>query len=78
METISVREMRERIAKVLDRVQSGEEVTVLRRGKPVARIVKPVAEHGAFRSRKGLREAIPPMRRASRDEVREQRDDERF
>lgn len=78
METINVRDMRERISRVLDRVQAGEEVIVLRRGKPAARIVRPAAEHSAFRSRKALRDGIPPMRRGSAEEIRDLRNGERF
>jgi prevent-host-death family protein len=78
VETINVRDMRERISKVLDRVQSGEEVIVMRRGKPAARIVKPAAQHSAFRSRQALRDAIPPMRRSSKEEVQDLRNGERF
>jgi antitoxin (DNA-binding transcriptional repressor) of toxin-antitoxin stability system len=70
--------MRERLAKVLDRVQSGEEVIVMRRGKPAARIVKPAAQPSPFRSRQALRDAIPPMERSSQEEVRDLRNGERF
>lgn len=78
MEAINVRDMHERIPQVLDRVEAGEEVLILRRGKPAARIVKPSAERVAFRSRKGLREDLPPMRLGSGETVRGLRNAERF
>ena len=78
METINVRDLRERISQVLDRVRSGEEIIVLRRGSPAARIVKPPSGHATFRSRKDLRTELPPMRRRSEEEVRELRNGERF
>lgn len=78
METINVRDMRERISQVLDHVQSGEEVLILRRGKPAARIVKPSAERVAFRSRKDLRKDLPPLRQGSGETVRGLRNTERF
>jgi len=78
VETINVRDMRERISKVLDRVQSGQEVIVMRRGKPAARIVKPEVQHSPFRGRQALRAAIPPMQRSSKEEARDLRNGERF
>ena len=36
----SVTEAKARFAELLDRVESGEEITVTRRGKPVARLVR--------------------------------------
>ena len=41
MKTASVREVQHGLAAILERVERGEEVTVTRRGKPVARIVPP-------------------------------------
>lgn len=36
---LSVKQIREQISKVLDRVARGEEAIIVRRGKPVARLV---------------------------------------
>lgn len=41
MRAVSVREARERLRAVLERVQAGEEIAVLRRGVEVARLVPP-------------------------------------
>ena len=38
---VSVREARERLRAILERVQAGEEIAVLRRGVEVARLVPP-------------------------------------
>lgn len=38
---INVKEARSKLSKLLDRVQGGEEITILRRGKEVARLVPP-------------------------------------
>lgn len=40
---LGVKELRQRIGEVLERVARGEEITVLKRGKPAARIVPPNA-----------------------------------
>lgn len=41
MRAVSVRETRERLRAILERVQAGEEIAVLRRGVEVARLVPP-------------------------------------
>ncbi|MFY9343467.1 MAG: type II toxin-antitoxin system prevent-host-death family antitoxin [Planctomycetota bacterium] len=45
MATITIQELRRSLAAVLKRVHQGEWITVLRRGKPVARLGPP-EEHG--------------------------------
>lgn len=44
MSEINVRDARRQFKALLDRVAAGEEVVLLRRGKPVARMVPPEAE----------------------------------
>ncbi|MBI3775474.1 MAG: type II toxin-antitoxin system prevent-host-death family antitoxin, partial [Gammaproteobacteria bacterium] len=58
MAKVNVREAREQLPDLLDRVEHGEEVVVVRRGKPVARLV-PV-EHTPKRlpSLSGFRQSI--------------------
>lgn len=41
MNEVNVREARRRLAALLDAVEAGEEVSITRRGKPVARLVPP-------------------------------------
>lgn len=41
MHEINVREARRELRSLLDRVEQGEEIILLRRGKPVARLVPP-------------------------------------
>ena len=36
---VNVKEMRQRVRELLDRVEAGEEVVILRRGRAVARLV---------------------------------------
>ena len=39
MSKVSVKEARNRISELLDRVEGGEEVTIQRRGKAIAKLV---------------------------------------
>ncbi len=53
----SVREAKARFSYLLDMVEKGEEVLILRRGKPVA-VIKPVGEGVPLSSMKALRESV--------------------
>ncbi len=48
MERVNVREVRENLRAYLERAESGEEISILRRGKEVARLVPPHREPGRF------------------------------
>ncbi|MDQ3430543.1 MAG: type II toxin-antitoxin system prevent-host-death family antitoxin [Actinomycetota bacterium] len=48
MERVSVREVRENLRAYLERAESGEEISILRRGKEVARLVPPERKPGRF------------------------------
>lgn len=78
MKMVNVREAREQLSRLLDAVAAGEEVMIMRHGRPVARLVPAGAEEVAFRSRAGLRGSLPPMRRSAAEEARAGRDEERF
>jgi len=78
MQTINVRETRERLSHLLDAVASGEEITILRHGKPVARLTAPRLEQVRFLDRSALRHALPAAKESAVDVVRSLRDDERY
>ena len=78
MKEVSVREMREQLARILKEVEQGEEISIQRRGRTVARVVRPESGAPRFRSRARLREDLPPMRERSGDTVRDLRDAERY
>lgn len=78
MKTINVRDARESISQLLDLVQTGEEVIILRRGKPVARLIGPERRGGSFPDRSQLRKSLPPMSHSAAEMVRSLRDDERY
>lgn len=46
MKTATIREVQHRLSRVLARVGRGEEVTITKRGKPVARLVPPAVAQG--------------------------------
>lgn len=80
MMTVNLAQAKAHLSELLDKVEMGEEVVIIRRGKPVAHIraarppMQPLAveELAAFRSR------MPPWREASATLLREMRDDERY
>ncbi|MHB8870581.1 MAG: type II toxin-antitoxin system Phd/YefM family antitoxin [Thermoleophilia bacterium] len=78
MRSVSVREARAEIARLLEAVEAGEEVIITRRGDPVARLVglDPVRSHEiTFPSRTDLRESLPPSPQPSSRLVRELREE---
>lgn len=78
MLTINVRETREKLANLLDAVAAGEEVVILRHGKPVARLTGALPEKIQFPNRSELRASLPPVRESAAQAVRELRDEERY
>lgn len=78
MSTVSVRDARERISQLLDEVAAGEEVIILRRGEPAARLVGVAPKAVAFPDRAGLRKMLPPMTQSAGETVRLLRDNERY
>ncbi len=78
MQAINVRETRERLSHLLDAVAAGEEIMILRHGKPVARLTAPRAEQVRFLDRSALRHALPPAEESAVEVVRNLRDGERY
>ncbi len=78
MRSVSVREARAEIARLLEAVGAGEEVIITRRGDPVARLVglDPVSSNKiTFPCRSDLRESLPPSPQHSSRLVRELREE---
>lgn len=78
MQTINVRDTREQLAHLLDAVAGGEEIVIVRRGKPAARLVPVTTPQPCFPDRSDLRSALPPMQQPASQMVRELRDAERY
>lgn len=78
MQTINVRETREKLSHLLDAVAAGEDIVILRHGKPAARLTAALPEKIQFPNRSELRASLPHARESSAQAVRELRDDERY
>ena len=78
MQTITVREMRQKLASLLDRIAAGEEVIIVRHGKPVARLSSVLSESVKFPDRSGLRSSLPPVKESGGEASRALRDEERY
>ena len=55
---VSVREMRESLRRLLDEVQAGDEVVVMRRGVEVGRLVRPERKPPPLPDLRGFRASI--------------------
>jgi len=78
MDTVNVQEARRHISELLDRVASGEEVVISRRGKPVAKLAPLTPHEAAFPDREALRNSLPGSDTPASVTVRQLRDDERY
>ncbi|MEX0448435.1 type II toxin-antitoxin system Phd/YefM family antitoxin [Spiribacter onubensis] len=78
MKKMTVRDARENFASMLTRVeQDGEEVTILRHGKPVARVTGIERETAVpFISRAALRDRLPPMQKTAAETIRALREED--
>jgi prevent-host-death family protein len=74
MKEISIREAREQLARLEDLLAKEQEVTITRRGKPVARLL-PVHHRRAVPSHQALRNAGPHFAVPSETLIREDRDE---
>ena len=76
--TVSVREARRTLPELLDQVQAGDEVVVLRRGVEVARLVPPRSKTAALPDLGGLRAGIKVRGAALSREISEARRSARY
>jgi prevent-host-death family protein len=51
---MSIAEAKSQFSQVVDRAEAGEEITITRHGKPVARVVPIVTEHDRDRAKKAF------------------------
>ncbi|KXB09296.1 prevent-host-death protein [candidate division MSBL1 archaeon SCGC-AAA385M11] len=77
MQKVNAKDARKNISQLLDQINSGEEIIILRRGKPVARMSRVEEENPPLRfpDRSDLRGKIPPMTRNSASLIRDIRDE---
>ena len=78
--TVNLVQAKAHLSELLDKVESGEEVIITRRGKPVAHIRQAVSPKKPLDLIKlaALRARMPPWPKDSATLVREMRDDERY
>jgi prevent-host-death family protein len=79
MTTCTVAEAKAHLSELLARVENGEELTITRRGRPVAQItpVHPAKRPPDWRAIRAFRESTPLMRTTATDLVREMREADR-
>ncbi|MCG5539409.1 type II toxin-antitoxin system Phd/YefM family antitoxin [Halorhodospira sp. 9622] len=78
MKEVNVRQARTNLAQILKEVQQGQEVCILRRGHPIARMTRPEETFDGFRSRADLRQELPPAHEGPAQAIRALRDAERY
>ncbi|MBV9570113.1 MAG: type II toxin-antitoxin system prevent-host-death family antitoxin [Alphaproteobacteria bacterium] len=79
METVSLANAKAQLSKLIDRVETGEEVVITRHGRPVARVtaVEQPKRPIDFDALARIRKSNPPLRKSSAKLLREMRDEER-
>ncbi len=78
MEKINVREARQHIGQLLDKVIAGEQIIIMRRGNPVAKMSafdKGELDEQKFPNRQDFRSRIPTARTSAAQLVRGMRDE---
>lgn len=78
MQKVNVKEARRNISRLLDEINAGEEIILLRRGKPVARMVQVENDDKKtlrFPDRTLFRSKLPPMKQSSASLIRDIRDE---
>ena len=78
MEKINVREARQRIGQLLDKVIAGEQIIIMRRGKPVARmsvVDRDELDKCKFPNRQEFRNSLPAAGKSAAQLLREMRDE---
>lgn len=73
---INVRDARQKLSELLDRVQSGEDIVLLRHGKASAVMTRPVRQPRELPSMEAFRDSLGSAADQSSSElIREDRDD---
>ena len=78
MRETNVREAREKLSSLLDAVAAGDEIVILRNGKPAARLTSPPLQRVQFPDRTALRASLPACSTSAAELLRSLRDEERY
>jgi prevent-host-death family protein len=80
MDDVTLAEAKAHLSELVERAANGDEITITRRGRPVARIVsanrkaKPIAREAL----RALTDAMPLQAEPASEWLRKRRDDERY
>jgi prevent-host-death family protein len=77
MESINLADAKAHLSAIVDRVESGETVDIIRRGKKAARLSPPVMPKSKI-NRESLANLVAGLPMAKDDTVRTMRDDDRY
>ncbi len=75
---VSIREVRRRLRYLLEQVQAGDEVVVLRRGIEVGKLVRPARKTVPLPDLSGLRASVKLRGQALSQDIREARRSSRY
>ena len=75
MAAINLAEAKAHLSELVSKAENGEETIIMRRGKPVARLVPVAAPKKMLRSLAGFRAALPRARKSSAELIRKLRDE---
>ena len=78
IQTVSIREARQSLRYLLERVQAGDEVIVLRRGVEVGRLVRPERTKAPLPDLSGLHASVKLRGRALSEDLTEGRRSSRY
>jgi len=76
--TVSIRVVRQRLRQLLEQVQAGDEIIVLRRGVEVGRLVRPERTKAPLPDLSGLRASVKLRGRALSEDLMEGRRSSRY
>jgi prevent-host-death family protein len=74
VDAVNLADARARLSELVSKAESGEETIIMRRGRPVARIVPIILPKKAFRSLAEFRATLFKARKSSADLIRQLRD----
>ena len=78
MQTFSVADAKAQLSHLIDLVESGEEVTITRRGRPVVQLVPSAPPRQELPSLADLRASLPRQRASAGKFIRKLREDDRY
>ena len=75
MDAVNLADAKAHLSELVSKAESGVETVIMRRGRPVARLVPIALPKKAFRSLAKFRSALPMARTSCADVIRQMRDE---